>query len=166
MTQRIGWDAQPGEAEAEAADRRRTKAEIRAVPIGQAPVVEVLQAAHHGRNIVPVRLVGGARVTVLPLRVSAMFSVLLGAPPTPARKIIGADPKRALLVIGKTSQLGVTNSIVIGRSQTEANDASAFRLETITGPYIFHFTEELWARTADDADGPVRISVATEEWTR
>jgi hypothetical protein len=125
------------------------------------PLSAVLQADDPNELAVPVFLTNPVNVNQLPTHVGALFSkalaaAVVGAPA--AVKILNADPRRAAITIPQSPVV-----LAIGRSQAEANDDDAFRIEGNQGPYRFHFTEELWARSTGAA---TRISVCVENWAR
>jgi len=123
-------------------------------------VSEVLQAeTGMPDRPIPVRLVNPVNVNQLPTRLSAMFSKAIAASPAPAMKVLNTDSRRAAVTVA----LGGANSFVIGRSQAEANDADAFVITGNSGPYKFHFTDELWVRCTGAAS---RVSIAVEQWAR
>lgn len=157
----IGWGRGPTEAEAEAADQRGTEQVVEPYDFDTPPVETVLQAEVGPDEAIPVRLTNPVNVNQLPTHVGGLFSRLLPAdvPGSPAAvKVLNKDPKRARLTI--TSPVVV---VAIGRTQAEANDPDAFRLDTNQGPFPFHFTEEVWARSTGAA---TRISICVEQWAR
>ena len=124
------------------------------------PTVDELQQAETGfpDRPIPVRLVNPVNVNQLPTRLASMFSKGLAASPAGAVKVLNEDVRRASITI---PSVGVV--LAIGRSQAEANDVDAFRIEGNQGPYRFHFVEELWVRSTGAV---ARVSVAVEQWAR
>lgn len=163
MTQRLGWDAQPTEGDAEAADRH-LQAIAHPIAADTAPLPDVLQAQEDGRPAIPVRLIGPANIRNMGVRLAALRSrlLVLGAPPV---RLLGANHRRAVLFV--LSPSGVNANIRIGRSQAECADADSYEvIGNSRGPHIFRFTEELWARNSGDSGGDIRVSFAAEQWTR
>lgn len=157
--QRVGWGRGPTEEEAETADLHETETVVEPYDFDTPPVADVLQAeTGQPDDAVPVFLTNPVNVNQMPTRLGAMFSRELAASPAVPVKVLNADPRRAAVTI---TNPGVV--IAIGRSQAEAADANAFRIDTNQGPYRFHFTEELWARSTAAA---VRMSIAVENWAR
>lgn len=151
----------PNEADLEAADLSEPTEIHDPGEHDTPPLSTVLQADDPNELAVPVFLTNPVNVNQLPTRVGGMFSVALAAavPNAPAAvKILNADPRRAAVTIPQAAVI-----MAIGRSQAEANDDNAFRIEANQGPYKFHFTEELWARSTGAA---TRISVCVENWAR
>lgn len=160
---RRGWGAQPTDADGDRAELRRLQALAQPIagPMDTAPLVDVLQTTEHGgRQPIPVRLVGPANLQNLGVRVGGLFSVLLAAAPAPAVMIVGDDERRASIVLGALPD--PAGNVRLGRTKTEADDASSFQLVG-KGPYLFHFTDRVWARAEVNA---VRLSVCVMQWTR
>lgn len=155
---RVGWGRGPNEDEAERADLAGTETVVEPYDFDTPDVATVLQAEVGPDDAVPVRLVNPVNVNQLPTKLGGMFSRLLAASPAGAVKVLNEDARRAAVTV---TNPGVV--IAIGRSQAEANDDNAFRVDVQQGPYRFHFTDELWARSTGAA---VRISVVVENWAR
>jgi hypothetical protein len=160
MARRRGWLAGPTDAQGDAAELRHTEAVGAPADFDTPDVDAVLQAAETGEpdRPVPVRLVNPVNVNQLPTRVGGMFSKQLAASPALAVKVLNADPRRAAVTISSSGE-----PVRIGRTQAEANDDNAFAVWVSSGPYRFHFTEELWARAHGNA---VRVSIVVEQWAR
>jgi len=147
------------ESELEAIDRAADPTEV--VDPGEhdtPPLSAVLQADDPDSLAVPVFLTNPVNVNQLPTSLGGMFSKRLAASPALAVQVLHKDDKRASVTI---TSPGIV--VAIGRSQAEADDEDAFRIDTNQGPYRFHFTEELWARSTG---AEVRLSVAVEQWAR
>jgi hypothetical protein len=156
------WGALPTDATADAVDRRIAQARIRPDPpdFDRAPVTTVLQAGARDRLVIPVNLTNPVNINVLPVRLGALFSVELVFPES-AIKVLNADPRRAIVMLSSVHDLGM--QISIGRSQAEADDRNGYSMSGDAGVHNFNFTGELWARAKL---ATVRLSVATENWTR
>jgi len=148
----------PTDEAGDIAEARHTEAVAAPYGFDTPPVSEVLQAETGGPDeAIPVRLTNPVNINQLPTHVGGMFSKSLAASPAAPVRILNADPRRAKITLAGSVV------VAIGRSQAEAADADAFRLEANQGPFPFHFTEELWARSTGAAG---RISVAVEQWAR
>jgi hypothetical protein len=162
-----GWDAGPTDADGDQVERTLTQAVIDPYDFDTPEVDEILQAEYDetGCLVIPVRLVGSARINTMPTRLRRSFKRTLAASPAPAVKILAADPRRAVLTIHNPGP----RDCALGRSQAEANDVDAFVIPSsftggIQGPFRFHFTDELWARCRGGTTNDLHFAVET--WAR
>lgn len=159
-TQRIGWDAQPTDAEADADELRMTAA-VAAPYDHDTPDVHELMQAETGQpdEPIPVRLTNPVQVNQLPTRLARMFSRAVGTVP---EKVLNDDPRRASI---RMIASGANVAFGLGRSQAECADDDCFRLALNSGPYVFHFTDEVWARRIGGA-ATDRLCITVEQWAR
>jgi hypothetical protein len=160
------WRAGPTDAQGDAAELRHTSAVGMPEHFKTPDVDTVLQAETETPGgetgmpdePIPVRLTSPVNINQLPTTVGGLFSKGLAASPAAAVKVLNADPRRAAVHLSCD-----TNSVAIGRTQAEANDANAYVVSSGVGTFRFHFTEELWARSLAAAS---RLSICVEQWAR
>lgn len=143
------------------------------------PLGDVLQEEHGPTLPMPavaVAVDGPVRVDPLPTRLGAAVWRSIPASST-GERIVGADSRRARVILWVDPDNTASNDVMIGTGQAEVEQLRGAVLQcTGTVPVRFEFTtqSELWARAVTLTSGryvaspalPGLLNVVTELWSR
>lgn len=125
---------------------------------------EVLQAEDTEPELqpVPVRLVNKVRVDQLPTRLGITKSINVSS--TEPEQVLPRNPRRAAINLWVPA--GDTG-VRVARTRDEAlRDDSSIVIVTNSGPYRFHWIDEVYAMKRGAGASTDRFVICTEDWAR